>query len=91
MLAPRAWNLIPFPALSSSQLKASNTFEWAQSFCGRSSGEISVTEFPNPLYRSLVGLKGIAVTGNRTGDILQKIQGRLEILMPMKGHKTSRK
>src|SRR5208282_5029072 len=50
----------------------------------------SVTEFENPLDRSFVGFEGVAVTGNRIHNFLQKLERRFDVLVPVKRHKTSR-
>ena len=56
---------------------------------GSSLRDPSVTKFQNPLYRSFVGFERIVVTGDRADQFLQEFQRRIDILMPVKRHKTA--
>src|ERR1700722_4253601 len=84
-----------FPLVNSSELNESNSRDCGRSSCvgsrcARSRSPGSVTEFPNPLDRGFVGLKGVAIAWDRTHNFLQKFQRRVDVLVTMKRHKTTR-
>src|ERR1700684_1573039 len=82
MLAPRASKRTLEPSFRSSRQSASNVSE---------SARLLIMKIENLLDSSGIGLERIAITRNRLRHALQKLQRRLDILMPVHGNKAAGK
>src|SRR5271169_1738796 len=96
---------MPFPLLNNSRLRLSNNLDCERSpekYCATPAAPLpsplrsslidpSGTEFENPLHRGFIGLEHVAVTGNRVHQFLQELQRGIQVLMPVKRHKTAGK